>query len=84
MNPTNQISPDSQMIAVSGTEKWDVYHRLQDLGISCQCSMHKALSVDVSSPNEVAQVWSVVRRVTSSRESLVKLLKCCWEISSVF
>ncbi len=83
MNPTNQISTSSQIIAVKGTEKWDVYHRLQDLGISCQCSMHKVLSVDVANPNDVAQVWSVVRRVTSSRESLVQLLRYCWELSSI-
>jgi hypothetical protein len=84
INPTNPISKSNQAIAINGTERWDIYHRLRELDIPCQCSTHKLLSVEVSSPNDLIQVWSVVKQITSSRENLVQLLRNCWERSSIY
>ena len=84
MNPTTPISVSSQAIAINGLERWDIYHRLQELDIPCECSTQKLLSVVVSSPSDLIQVWTVVRRITSSKRDLVELLKGCWEKSSVY
>lgn len=87
MNSTNPISTSTQEIAqeiaINGSERWDIYHRLRELDICCECSTQKLVSFRVSSPNDLIQVWSVVSRITSSRTNLVKLLKSCWEKSSV-
>ncbi len=84
MNQINPAPTGSQAIAINGSERWDIYHRLQELSISCQCSTHQLLTVEISSPNSLIQVWTVVKRMTSSRESLIQSLKSCWEKSSVY
>lgn len=83
MNQTNSASASSQAIAINGSERWDIYHRLQELSIPCQCSTHQLLTVEISSPNSLIQVWTVVKRMTSSRENLIQSLKNCWEKSSI-
>ena len=83
MNPTAPISANNLAISINGLERWDIYHRLQELNIPCECSMQKLLSVEISGPDDLIQVWSVVKRITSSRKDLVELLKSCWEKSSV-
>jgi hypothetical protein len=83
MNPINSNSPSSQAIAINGSERWDIYHRLQELGIPCKCTTCQLLSVEVSNPNELIQVWTVVKRMSSSRKNLIQLLNSCWEKSSV-
>ncbi len=83
MNSTDLNVTSSQVISINGSERWDIYHRLQELDIPSQCLTHQLVSVEISSPNDLIQVWNVVRRMTSSRGDLVKLLKTCWEKPSV-
>ena len=83
MNSTNLNLTSSQVISINGSEKWDIYHRLQELDIPSQCFTNQLVSVEISSPNALIQVWTVVRRMTSSRRDLIRLLKSCWENPSI-
>jgi hypothetical protein len=60
-------------------ERWNVYRRLQELSIPCQCSCGQPLKVEVASPTAALQVWSVIRRFTSSREIAIDALENCWK-----
>ncbi|MEL7494058.1 MAG: Asr1405/Asl0597 family protein [Cyanobacteria bacterium J06554_11] len=67
-------------VIVSCQDRWQVYHRLQELGIDCQCGGFKPLIVDVQSATEAAQLWSVVNRISESRQSLISRLMKSWEL----
>ncbi len=82
MNPTNYSLIINQAIAINGTERWDIYHRLQELEIPCQCLTNQPLTVEIASPNHLLQVWSVIRRTNASRHDLLQILDKCWQIAS--
>ncbi|MEM8718532.1 MAG: Asr1405/Asl0597 family protein [Cyanobacteria bacterium P01_G01_bin.39] len=69
------------VLAVELAYRWDVYRRLQDLEIDCQCSTNKPLLVDLHSPTTVAQVWSVIRQSSAERHQLIDWLNNCWCVS---
>lgn len=75
MNPTDNSLYTNQSIAINVTERWDAYHRLQELEIPCQCSTHQPLTIQIVSPNQLIQVWSVIRRINSSRQDLIEILE---------
>jgi hypothetical protein len=60
-------------------ERWNVFNRLQELSIACECVYGQPLQVEVTGPTTVLQVWSVVRRLTSSREAAIDALENCWK-----
>lgn len=59
-------------------DRWNVYNRLQELSIPCQCRCGSPLKVAVDSPTAALQVWSVVRRLTTSRTVAIDALENCW------
>ncbi|MEA5569934.1 Asr1405/Asl0597 family protein [Calothrix sp. UHCC 0171] len=67
-----------QTIAVDWCDRWQVFHRLQELGINCWCEANQPLMVEVESAIAAIQVWSVIRQVTSSRQQLIWALERCW------
>lgn len=70
-------------IDVHGSDRWQVYRRLRELGIACQCRSYQSLKADVSTPTTALQVWSVVRQVTASRLTLAASLQACWQLPEV-
>jgi hypothetical protein len=79
----NQTPPElSQALEVSWTHRWEIYHRLQDLHIPCQCGSHQPLYVSLQSPIAAIQLWSVVKQITASRSELVHWLDKCWRLES--
>ena len=80
MNPTDYSLVNNQAIAISGTERWDIYHRLKELEIPCQCSTHQPLTVQLNSPSHLLQTWSVIRRMRTARQDLVNTLENYWQI----
>ena len=80
MNSSNYSLATHQAISINGTERWDVYHRLQELEIPCECPAHQPLTVQISSPNQLIQLWSVVRRINASRHELVLSLEKYWQL----
>ena len=79
-SPSNQ--PIIHTVGISDTERWSIYHRLQELGIPCICTTNKPLQVQLDYPNAIAQLCSVVRHSTASRSELIDLLDDCWKIRS--
>ena len=79
-------SPASQPIVhtlgINNTERWSIYHRLQELEIPCRCSTDLPLEVELDNPSTIAQLCSVVKRSTASRSELIDRLDRCWKIKS--
>ena len=73
---------NSQIVAINWTDRWQVYQRLQELHIPCECLPNQPLEVSLSSTTAAIQLWSVVRHSTASRSELVDWLKHCWQFSS--
>jgi hypothetical protein len=60
-------------------DRWAVYRRLQDLGLSCRYGRERPMTVSIHSPTEVLLVWSVVQTVTASRVQTIDHLEHCWQ-----
>lgn len=75
-------SPDQQTkntLAIKWAYRWEVFRRLQALGIDCDCATNEPLLVDLDSPTTLVQIWSVVRQSTAPRHQLVAWLDDCWQ-----
>ena len=77
---TNQ--PIIHSVGIHNTERWGIYHRLQELDIPCVCSTNKPLQVQLDNPSAIAQLCSVVKQSTASRGDLIDWLDDCWKIKS--
>jgi hypothetical protein len=67
------------LIEVNWTDRWQVYQRLKELDIPCSCAANQPLKVEIGSPVTAVQVWSVIRRLTASRQDQIWTLECCWQ-----
>ena len=76
--PAGQASQRLDGIAINCEDRWQVYHRLQELGISCQCGGFQPLKVQIRTVTEALQVWSIVRRVSQPRLTLAEVLMQSW------
>ena len=72
-------------------DRWQIYRRLQELKIPCQCSTGKPLTVTVDTPTAAIQVWSVTRTQSiphgggyaNGRSQLVDWLDRCFSVPAV-
>lgn len=67
------------VLELDSIARWDVYNRLQELSIPCQCACGQPLRIDVKNPAMALQVWSVVRRLTQPRAKKIAALENCWK-----
>ncbi len=79
---SSQLQPDnSEVIEVnSWADRWQVYRRLQELGIPCSCEVEQPLRVQINNPNQAVQLSSVLKQFTASRGELVQNLERSWNI----
>jgi len=77
----DSVAQHSKPTIVTCEDRWQVYHRLQDLDIACCCGGFKPLQVQITTPTEAMQLWSVLRRVTLPRKALAASLQRCWQLS---
>ena len=82
MKSSLPFQPIIHSVGIKSTERWSIYHRLQELEIPCQCSTNKSLQVELDNALAIAQLCSVVRQSTASRRELVNWLDRCWKIRS--
>ena len=75
---TNRTFSRSSSITVSCEDRWQVYHRLQELNIHCQCGGFQPLEVEIKTATEAVQLWSIARRVSQPREKLATALEKNW------
>ncbi len=80
MNSPLLTPEDLIMVDVQGSDRWSIYHRLQDLGISCQCGTNQPLKVPISHPLGAIQLWSVVQQTTATPSDLRQWLNHCWQL----
>jgi hypothetical protein len=80
MNSEHVLPVQSTLVEVECGDRWQVYHRLQDLEIPCQCRAHKALKAYITSPTDAVLLWCVVRHVSLSRPEQVQVLERCWKL----
>jgi hypothetical protein len=69
-----------QTIAIDRSDRWQVYHRLQELQIPCTCLKDGRLQVEVNTPQAVIQLRSVLQQFTHSRLQLCDWLERCWRL----
>ena len=62
-------------------ERWQMFYRLQELGIACHCAYREPLWLSGESLNAlaVAQVWSVCRHCRCDCAALRTWLEMCWQ-----
>lgn len=63
---------------VDRVQRWQVYQRLQDLGIPCNCGYNRPLRVTVATATAAIQVWSVVLQWQTGGQSTLAHLERCW------
>jgi len=90
-NPTSQfnsrepaICPDafvSLIITINRSNRWQVYRRLKELGISCWCPQDGTLWVEIEGCVGATLLRSTVHQFTSSRLELADWLDRCWTTS---
>ncbi len=73
------IQPEvSEIVEVNWADRWQVYHRLQELAIPCWCDTNQPLRVHIDDALTAVQLWSVLRQLTTSRQDLVCWLERCF------
>ncbi len=77
---TDKLPSEAEKIfPLSAWDPWQVYHRLQDLNIECQCSLHQPLRVRIDASAQLLQLWIVLRQVEASRGCLIPWLETSWQ-----
>jgi hypothetical protein len=79
---TNTDSSPGYVITLERSDRWSIYHRLQELMIPCVCEPDGSLHVDVNSAIGALLVRSVVMQSTASRSELIQWLEQCWQLHS--
>ncbi|HAX80893.1 MAG TPA: hypothetical protein DCY88_34920 [Cyanobacteria bacterium UBA11372] len=78
MKQSQDRTPEMQLVLVQRGDRWQVYQRLQELGIACLCSSDGYLTAAINTPTEALQLWSVVRQLTAKRREMTFWLHRCW------
>lgn len=79
LKPLSRQPEESRMVQVNRADRWQVYQRLQELGIPCWCATGQPLRVYIADVAAAVQLWSVTRHLTASRQDLVGALERCWQ-----
>jgi hypothetical protein len=82
MNQFHRQAGSGQVVQISRCDRWQAYHRLQELSIACHPTEDGHLQVDASNLTEMLQVRSVIQQLTVSRQVLVSWLERCWNVES--
>lgn len=76
---SNFIASVAFKVDVSRSDRWRIYHRLQELTIPCWCLEDGSLRVEVKDSIAAILVRSVVQQIVASRPELLKWLESCWQ-----
>lgn len=80
MNRSSSQIETQQEIEISWGDRWQVYRRLQELAIPCECGTNQPLRYQIKDVTAAIQLWSVVRQLTVPRRELASWLEHCWQI----
>jgi hypothetical protein len=73
-----------QILEIPLGDRWQIYHRLQELMISCSCDSDGFLRVEVNSFQTAMLVHSTVMQFLATRHELVEWLESCWGNTSEY
>ncbi|HIK43781.1 MAG TPA: hypothetical protein IGR64_02725 [Leptolyngbyaceae cyanobacterium M65_K2018_010] len=76
---TPLYDPAQIPLSLDPVSRWEVFTRLKDLAIPCDCRVNAPLTVTAHSPAAIAQVWSVVQACVAPKADLVDHLNRCWQ-----
>lgn len=79
MNQSSSQPKVSQVIEVEASDRWQVYQRLQDLGIPCSYKTGQSLTAQIDHVTAAIQLWSVARPLFLTRRELSLWLERCWQ-----
>ncbi|MGB3766858.1 MAG: Asr1405/Asl0597 family protein [Phormidesmis sp.] len=79
-SPADRSCAAATCVTVCCEDRWQVYHRLQSLDIECRCGGFQPLIVDVKTAADAIQLWSIVNRVSGSRQALISRLTQSWKL----
>jgi hypothetical protein len=68
----------AQVVNISRTDRWRIYHRLQELRIPAWCPEDGSLWVEVDDAIAAFLVRSTVQQFAASRSELLGWLERCW------
>ena len=81
---TAQALPlSTTVVELDRVSRWNVYGRLQELNMVCECGCDRPLTVTINTPADALLVWSVVQAVTLPKPSLTDHLERCWQQRSL-
>lgn len=82
MGSTNPFPHSTQIVTVNRADRWEVYRRLQELDIACDCKTDRPLQIEIYSPTAAIQLWSIVKSFCAPRHELLRWLDRCWQMES--
>ena len=68
-----------QVVKIPRSDRWRIYHRLQELMIPCWCPDDGSLRVEANSGIAAILIRSTVQQFVASRQELVDWLERCWD-----
>lgn len=79
--PSSPQELNVQVLQIPVSDRWRIYHRLQELQIPCWCPADGSLQVEVNSSLAAILVRSIVKQFLAPRHELVNWLENCWTAS---
>ncbi|MEO1432026.1 MAG: Asr1405/Asl0597 family protein [Cyanobacteria bacterium J06633_8] len=79
MLPLNGSNVLHQIVQIPYHQRWQIYHRLQELNIPSSCREDGSLQVQINNPMAAILLHSTVVQFTASRQSLINWLERCWQ-----
>ncbi|MEA5449826.1 hypothetical protein VB780_14680 [Leptolyngbya sp. CCNP1308] len=76
-------APAQTVVSLDRVTRWNVYRRLQELHMLCECGCDRPLTVAIDTPADALLVWSVVQSTTQPKASLADHLERCWQQRSL-
>jgi hypothetical protein len=71
--------PWTHVVWVPRSDRWRIYHRLQELQINCWCLPDGSLQVVIPNGLTAVLLWSVVQQFIAARPDNVDWLERCWQ-----
>ncbi|MGF2012754.1 MULTISPECIES: Asr1405/Asl0597 family protein [unclassified Nostoc] len=71
----------NHILQIPLSDRWRIYHRLQELKIQSCCSPDGSLRVQVNNLLEAILIRSTVMQLLGSRQELLEWLERCWHYS---
>ncbi len=79
MSPNLSSDPSGEHILHLPLEdKWQIYHRLQELMFECHCPPDGSLRVKINGFQEAIIIRSILMQFFASRHQLIAWLESCW------